>query len=122
MPFDADKLNLKQSSARIMASDCLKQSPWVPPQHRPNAQLPRLKIYNSLTRSKDDFVPLHLAKKIVTWYSRSLTVYENAYLGYPRNYILTNIIYHIVKDYFGFYIKFVINMININNKIIFKGC
>ncbi|KAF2808022.1 uncharacterized protein BDZ99DRAFT_572890 [Mytilinidion resinicola] len=29
-----------------------------PPQARPDAQLPPLKIYNSLTRSKDDFVPV----------------------------------------------------------------
>jgi cysteinyl-tRNA synthetase len=77
-----------------------------------------LKIYNSLTRSKDDFVLVNPTGKIVTWYACSLIVYEDAYLGYAKNYVSTNIIRRIIKDYFGFYIKFVINTTNIDDKII----
>ncbi|KAI1736665.1 cysteinyl-tRNA synthetase [Xylaria scruposa] len=74
-----------------MASDGHKQPPWIPPQAQPNVQLPRLKIYNSLTRSKDDFVP---------------------------NY---DIIRHIMNDYFGFRVKFVMNTTDIDDKIILQG-
>ncbi|KAK0628533.1 tRNA synthetases class I (C) catalytic domain-containing protein [Bombardia bombarda] len=90
-----------------MASDGRKQPPWIPPQARPDAQLPRLKIYNSLTRSKDDFVPVDPTGKMVTWYACGPTVYEDAHLGHAKNYVSTDIIRRIMKDYFGFRIKFV---------------
>ncbi|KAF2454392.1 tRNA synthetases class I (C) catalytic domain-containing protein [Lineolata rhizophorae] len=89
-----------------MASDGRKQPPWIPPKARPDAQLPRLKIYNSLTRSKDDFVPVDPTGKMVTWYACGPTVYEDAHLGHAKNYVSTDIIRRIMKDYFGFRVKF----------------
>jgi len=68
-----------------MASDGRKQPPWNPPQAPSNIQLPRLKIYNSLTRSKETFVPVDPAGKVVTWYACGPTVYEDAHLGHAKN-------------------------------------
>lgn len=102
-----------------MASDSHRQPPWIAPQARPDAQLPQLKIYNSLTRSKDDFVPVDL--KMVTWYARGPTVYEDAHLGHAKNYVSTDIIRRIMKDYFGFRLKFVMNTTDIDDKIILSA-
>lgn len=104
-----------------MASDAHKQPPWNPPKARPDAQLPRLKIYNSLTRSKDDFVPLDPTGKMVTWYACGPTVYEDAHLGHAKDYVSTDIIRRIMKDHFGFRVKFVMNMTDIDDKIILRG-
>jgi len=104
-----------------MASDARKQPPWIPPQARPDAPLPRLKIYNSLTRSKDDFVPVDPTGKTVTWYACGPTVYEDAHLGHAKNYVSTDIIRRIMKDYFGFRVKFVMNTTDVDDKIILRG-
>lgn len=104
-----------------MASDGRKQPPWIPPQPRPDAQLPRLKIYNSLTRSKDDFVPVDPTGKTATWYACGPTVYEDAHLGHAKNYVSTDIIRRIMKDYFGFRVKFVMNTTDIDDKIIIQS-
>lgn len=85
-----------------MASEGRKQPPWIPPRIQPDAQLPQLKIYNSLTRSNDGFVPVDPAGKLVTWYGCGPTVYEDAHLGHAKNYVSTDIIRRIMKDYFGF--------------------
>ncbi|KAF5003523.1 hypothetical protein FDECE_9946 [Fusarium decemcellulare] len=104
-----------------MASDGRKQPPWIPPSPRPDSQLPRLKVYNSLTRSKDDFVPVDPTGKMVTWYACGPTVYEDAHLGHAKNYVSTDIIRRIMKDYFGFRVKFVMNTTDIDDKIIVRG-
>ena len=41
-----------------------------------------LKIYNTLTRAKDDFVPLHPGK--VNMYVCGMTVYDFCHLGHAR--------------------------------------
>ncbi|PVH93112.1 cysteinyl-tRNA synthetase [Periconia macrospinosa] len=104
-----------------MASDGRKQPPWIPPQAGPDAQLPRLKIYNSLTRNKEDFVPADPTGKAVTWYACGPTVYEDAHLGHGKNYVSTDIIRRIMKDYFGFNVKFVMNTTDIDDKIILQS-
>ncbi|KAI1300639.1 cysteinyl-tRNA synthetase [Xylaria venustula] len=104
-----------------MASDGRKQPPWIPPQARPDAQVPRLRIYNSLTRGKDDFVPADPTGKAVTWYACGPTVYEDAHLGHAKNYVSTDIIRRIMQDYFGFNVKFVMNTTDIDDKIILQA-
>ncbi|KAF2967269.1 hypothetical protein GQX73_g6326 [Xylaria multiplex] len=104
-----------------MASNSHKQPPWIPPEAHPDSQLPRLKVYNSLTKSKDDFVPVDPTGKTVTWYACGPTVYEDAHLGHAKNYISTDIIRRIMRDYFGFHVKFVMNTTDIDDKIILKG-
>lgn len=104
-----------------MASEGRKQPPWIPPKTQPDAQPPQLKIYNSLTRSNDDFVPVDPTGKMVTWYGCGPTVYEDAHLGHAKNYVPTDIIRRIMKGYFGFRVKFVMNTTDIDDKIILQG-
>lgn len=104
-----------------MASNKRTQPPWIPPNAQPDAQLPRLKIYNSLTRTKDDFVPADPTGKAVSWYACGPTVYEDAHLGHAKNYVSTDIIRRIMKDYFGFRVKFVMNTTDIDDKIILQA-
>ncbi|KAM0449756.1 hypothetical protein ACHAO4_007422 [Trichoderma viride] len=92
-----------------------------PPKAQTDAQLPQLKIYNSLTRNNDDFVPVDPTGKTVTWYGCGPTVYEDAHLGHAKNYVSTDIIRRIMKDYFGFRVKFVMNTTDIDDKIILQG-
>ncbi|KEY70251.1 hypothetical protein S7711_04360 [Stachybotrys chartarum IBT 7711] len=101
-----------------MASDGRKLPPWTPPLAQPDPQLPRLKIYNSLTRNKDDFVPVDPTREMVAWYACGPTVYDDAPLGHAKNYVSTDIIRLKMKDYFGFRIRFVMNTTFISDKII----
>ncbi|KAK5633624.1 hypothetical protein RRF57_009338 [Xylaria bambusicola] len=84
-----------------MAPDGRKQPPWVAPQAQSDIQLPRLKIYNSLTRSKDDFVPVDPNGKLAC----GPTVSDDAHLGHAKNYVSTDILRRIMSDYFGFHVK-----------------
>lgn len=58
-----------------------RQPEWEQPKKLPGVELPPLQIYNSLTRRKNDFVPLDPEGKKVTWYACGPTVYDIAHLG-----------------------------------------
>ncbi|UKZ71232.1 uncharacterized protein TrAtP1_012194 [Trichoderma atroviride] len=58
---------------------------------------------------------------MVTWYGCGPTVYEDAHLGHAKNYVSTDIIRRIMKDYFGFRVKFVMNTTDVDDKIILRG-
>jgi len=57
----------------------------------------------------------------VTWYACGSTVYEDAHLGHAKNYVSTDIVRRIMKDYFGFRVGFVMNTTDIDDKIILQG-
>ncbi|KAI5247422.1 hypothetical protein E4T43_01941 [Aureobasidium subglaciale] len=86
-----------------------------------DGQVPKLKIYNSFTRTKDDFVPIDPAGKKVSWYTCGPTVYDDAHLGHARNFVTTDILRRIMKDYFGFDVNFVMNSTDIDDKIILRA-
>ncbi|KAL8869189.1 MAG: hypothetical protein Q9174_004454, partial [Haloplaca sp. 1 TL-2023] len=105
-----------------MTTQARQQPVWhSPPQPKPEIQLPNLKIWNSLTRSKTAFVPLDSLGKRVTWYVCGPTVYDDAHLGHARNYVSTDIIRRIMKDYFKFDVQFVMNITDVDDKIIVRG-
>ena len=104
-----------------MASENRTQPLWLPPSAQPGVALPRLKIYNSLTRTKDDFVPSDPSGRTVSWYGCGPTVYEDAHLGHAKNYVSTDILRRILQDYFGFRVHFVMNTTDIDDKIIVRG-
>ncbi|KAL9598633.1 MAG: hypothetical protein Q9219_004378 [cf. Caloplaca sp. 3 TL-2023] len=105
-----------------MASQARQQPFWqAPPEPTADAQLPNLRIWNSLTRSKNPFVPLDWKNKKVTWYVCGPTVYDDAHLGHARNYVSTDIIRRILKDYFKFHVNFVMNITDVDDKIIVRG-
>lgn len=57
----------------------------------------------------------------VTWYACGPTVYDDAHLGHARNYVSTDILRRILKDYFQFDLKFVMNITDVDDKIILRG-
>ncbi|KAK3658793.1 cysteinyl-tRNA synthetase [Elasticomyces elasticus] len=97
------------------------QPQWQPPP-TPNesvrARLPQLSVYNSLTRSKTPFVPLDGEGRKVGWYACGPTVYDDSHLGHARNYVSTDIIRRILSDYFKFDVTFVMNITDVDDKII----
>lgn len=55
------------------------QPPWSASS---NESQPVLKLYNSLTRKKEVFVPV--SGKRVNWYSCGPTVYDASHMGHAR--------------------------------------
>ncbi len=74
-----------------------------------------IKIYNTLSGKKEDFVPLHPGK--VTMYACGVTVYDYSHLGHARGAV----IFDLVQRYFrrrGFDVKYVRNFTDVDDKII----
>ncbi|OKP00922.1 Cysteine--tRNA ligase [Penicillium subrubescens] len=98
-----------------------QQPPWRQPPSRTGVELPPLQMWNSLTKSKTPFVPIDPAGKKVTWYACGPTVYDDAHLGHARNYVSTDIIRRIMRDYFKFDVNFVMNITDVDDKIILRA-
>lgn len=96
------------------------QPPWKAPERPGSARFPELEIYNSLTRKKNPFIPIR-DDNVVTWYACGPTVYDDSHLGHARNYVTTDIIRRILRDFFGFKLKFVMNITDVDDKIIVRG-
>ncbi|XP_062845826.1 cysteine--tRNA ligase, cytoplasmic isoform X1 [Trichomycterus rosablanca] len=89
------------------------QPPWSPPN---GTELPKLKLYNSLTRSKEVFVPQHGNK--VLWYCCGPTVYDASHMGHARSYISFDILRRILMSYFKYDVFYCMNITDIDDKII----
>ncbi|XP_056870504.1 cysteine--tRNA ligase, cytoplasmic isoform X1 [Takifugu flavidus] len=89
------------------------QPPWSPPA---GTDIPRLHLYNSLTRAKELFVPQQGNK--VTWYSCGPTVYDASHMGHARSYISFDILRRILRDYFKYDVLYCMNITDIDDKII----
>ena len=90
---------------------------WVQPTRAVNVALPPLQVHNSLTHSKVPFVPLDPAGRRVTWYCCGPTVYDAGHLGHARNYVTTDVLRRIMRDYFGFEVVFVQNVTDVDDKV-----
>lgn len=95
----------------------ITQPEWNRPQQA--APRPVLKVFNSLTRAKEEFIPL--SKNRVTWYSCGPTVYDSAHMGHARNYVTTDINRRLLQNYFGYDVLYVQNITDIDDKIIVRG-
>lgn len=73
-----------------------------------------LKVYNTLTRSKEDFVPLH--GNNVGMYVCGPTVYGNPHLGHAKSYISFDVIYRYLK-YKGYKVKYVQNITDVGHLV-----
>ncbi|XP_015118826.1 cysteine--tRNA ligase, cytoplasmic [Diachasma alloeum] len=89
------------------------QPTWNPPVRKGGATL---KLYNSLTRQKEDFIPQHGNR--VLWYSCGPTVYDASHMGHARSYISFDILRRVLSDYFGYDVLYVMNITDIDDKII----
>ncbi|KAJ3225767.1 hypothetical protein HK099_006267 [Clydaea vesicula] len=91
-----------------------KQPKWLKPEKSVNE--PVLKIYNSLTKQKEVFQPSN--QRQVTWYTCGPTVYAPSHIGHARAYLTSDIIRKILEDYFNYNVLFVMNVTDIDDKII----
>lgn len=79
-----------------------------------------LKVHNSLKPGPPvPFVPMEPGK--VSWYVCGPTVYDKSHLGHARNYVSSDIIRRIMMHYFGFKVNYVMNMTDVDDKIIIKA-
>jgi cysteinyl-tRNA synthetase len=88
-----------------MAASSRIQAPWA----APHGNDTNIRVYNSLTRDK---VPFIRRGKTLTWYACGPTVYDDA---------STDIVRRILQDYFEFDVKFVMNITDLDDKIILRG-
>jgi cysteinyl-tRNA synthetase len=70
----------------------------------------KLKVYNSFSRSVEEFVPLDPEGRHVSWYSCGPTVYDASHMGHARSYISFDILRRVMAEYFGYDIFFVMNI------------
>ncbi|KAJ5894512.1 cysteine--tRNA ligase [Penicillium taxi] len=98
-----------------------QQPPWQHPPSPAGVELPPLAVWNSLTKSKTPFVPIDPSGRKVSWYACGPTVYDDSHLGHARNYVSTDIIRRIMRDYFKFDVHFVMNITDVDDKIILRA-
>ncbi|PMJ93447.1 cysteine--tRNA ligase [Vibrio sp. 10N.261.55.A7] len=74
-----------------------------------------LKIYNSLTRQKEEFKPINAGK--VGMYVCGVTIYDLCHIGHGRTFVSFDVVSRYLR-YLGFDLKFVRNITDIDDKII----
>lgn len=74
-----------------------------------------LKIYNTLTRKKEEFIPIEQGK--IKMYVCGLTPYSDCHIGHTRCYITFDIIRRYL-EYKGYEVTFIQNFTDIDDKII----
>jgi len=76
-----------------------------------------LRLYNTLRRKKEDFVPLD--PKNVRMYVCGPTVYDHAHIGNARPVIVFDVLYRLLRHiYGGPHVKYVRNITDVDDKII----
>lgn len=74
-----------------------------------------LKVYNTLGRRKEDFIPVDDAR--VKMYVCGMTVYSDAHIGHARTYLAFDIIKRYL-EYRGYEVTYVQNITDVDDKII----
>lgn len=75
----------------------------------------RMRIYNTLTGKKEEFVPADPSQ--VGMYSCGITAYDHCHIGHARSAIVFDVMRRYIK-YRGFPIKYIRNFTDIDDKII----
>ncbi len=75
-------------------------------------------IYNSLTKQKEEFVPIN--GKTVKMYTCGVTVYDQCHIGHARSLYVFDVIRRYLK-FRGYDVKFVRNITDVDDKIINKA-
>lgn len=73
-----------------------------------------MKLYNTLTRRKEEFVPL--SKDVVKMYSCGPTVYNYAHIGNLRTYVFMDILRRVLK-YDGYKLLHVMNITDVGHLV-----
>ncbi|MFP1982864.1 cysteine--tRNA ligase [Lonsdalea quercina] len=74
-----------------------------------------LKIFNTLTRQKEEFNPIHADK--VGMYVCGITVYDLCHIGHGRTFVAFDVVSRYLR-YLGYEVKYVRNITDIDDKII----
>ncbi|MDZ7414444.1 MAG: class I tRNA ligase family protein, partial [candidate division KSB1 bacterium] len=71
-----------------------------------------LKFYNTLTRKKEEFIPLHEGR--VGIYVCGPTVYDHAHIGHAKSYISFDVIVRYLR-YLGYRVRYVQNITDVGH-------
>lgn len=74
-----------------------------------------LKIFNTLSRQKEEFKPIHAGK--VGMYVCGITVYDLCHIGHGRTFVAFDVISRYLR-YSGYQLKYVRNITDVDDKII----
>jgi cysteinyl-tRNA synthetase len=77
-----------------------------------------LKIFNTLSGEKEEFVPLKAGE--VRMYVCGVTVYDSAHIGHARSLLTFDVIYRYL-NFLGYDVRFVRNFTDVDDKIIKKA-
>ena len=77
-----------------------------------------LRIYNTLTKQKEEFIPLETGK--VGMYVCGITAYDVCHIGHARSAIVFDVIYRYLQ-YGGYDVTYVKNFTDVDDKIIEKS-
>ena len=75
-----------------------------------------LKLYNTLTKEKEEFKPIDSKNNIASIYSCGLTVYNYAHIGNMRTYIFMDTLRRVLK-YNGYKLKHVMNITDVGHLV-----
>lgn len=74
-----------------------------------------LKIYNTLTRQKEEFKPIHPGK--VGMYVCGVTIYDHCHIGHGRTFVAFDVVARYLR-YSGYELNYVRNVTDVDDKII----
>lgn len=74
-----------------------------------------LKIYNTLSRQKEEFKPIHAGE--IGMYVCGITVYDLCHIGHGRTFVAFDVVARYLR-YSGYRLKYVRNITDIDDKII----
>ena len=77
------------------------------------------KLLNTFTKTKVPFVPL--SGNSIGWYICGPTVYDSAHVGHARNYVNFDVLRRVMSEYFSYDVRFVMNVTDIDDKIIMRA-
>ncbi len=73
-----------------------------------------LRVWNTLTRKKEDFVPINIKENVVNMYSCGPTVYNRAHIGNMRAYVFMDTLRKVLK-YNGYKLNHVMNITDVGH-------
>ena len=77
-------------------------------------------LYNSLTKKKEEFIPINPDGKTVKMYTCGVTVYDRCHIGHARSLYVFDVIRRYLK-FRGYQVRFVRNLTDVDDKIIHKA-
>ena len=102
---------------------CAPPTPWWRPETKCASDDDTLRrgprLLNTFTKTKVPFVPL--SGNSVGWYICGPTVYDSAHVGHARNYVNFDVLRRVMSEYFGYDVRFVMNVTDIDDKIIMRA-